>query len=129
FGFQATSTANAALPTLDLSRVYVLTTSETCSASEAVINGLRGVDLDVRQIGGGTCGKPYGFAAQDNCGISYFPIEFEGVNAKGFGDYADGFVPNGSGATGIAGCAASDDLSQPLGSPDEGLLKAALAYR
>jgi carboxyl-terminal processing protease len=129
FGFQATSTTNAALPTLDLSRVYVLTTSETCSASEAVINGLRGVDLDVRQIGGGTCGKPYGFAAQDNCGISYFPIEFQGVNAKGFGDYADGFVPNGSGATGIAGCAASDDLSQPLGSPDEGLLKAALAYR
>jgi hypothetical protein len=129
FGFQATSTTNAALPTLDLARVYVLATSETCSASEAVINGLRGVDVDVRLIGSGTCGKPYGFAAQDNCGISYFPIEFQGVNAKGFGDYADGFVPNGSGATGIAGCVASDDFTQPLGSPGEGLLKAALDYR
>jgi carboxyl-terminal processing protease len=129
YPFQATSTGNAALPTLDLSRVYVLTTSETCSASESVINSLRGVDVDVRQIGSTSCGKPYGFAAQDNCGISYFPIEFQGVNAKGFGDYADGFTPNGAGATGIAGCTAADDFTQPLGSKDEGMLKAALAYR
>jgi hypothetical protein len=129
YPFQATSTANAALPTLDLARVYVLTTAETCSASESVINSLRGVDVDVRQIGSKSCGKPYGFAAQDNCGISYFPIEFQGVNAKGFGDYADGFIPNGSGTTGIAGCVASDDFTQPLGSPGEGLLKAALDYR
>lgn len=130
YGFQSThSTTNAALPTLDLARVYVLTTAETCSASESVINSLRGVDVDVRQIGSTSCGKPYGFAAQDNCGISYFPIEFQGVNAKGFGDYADGFVPNGSGAAGIAGCVASDDFTQPLGSPGEGLLKAALDYR
>jgi hypothetical protein len=26
------------------------------------------------RVGGTTCGKPYGFAAEDNCGISYFPI-------------------------------------------------------
>jgi len=129
YPFQSTSTANAALPTLDLARVYVLTTSETCSASESVINSLRGVDVDVRQIGSTSCGKPYGFAAQDNCGISYFPIEFQGVNAKGFGDYADGFTPNGAGATGIAGCTAADDFTQPLGSANEGLLKAALGYR
>jgi len=129
YPFQSSSTANAALPTLDLSRVYVLTTSDTCSASESIVNGLRGVNVDVRQIGSTTCGKPYGFAAQDNCGISYFPIEFQGVNAKGFGDYADGFTPNGAGATGIAGCVAADDLTQPLGNENEGLLKAALAYR
>ena len=129
YPFQSTSTANAALPTLDLSRVYMLTTDDTCSASESVINSLRGVGVDVRQIGSTTCGKPYGFAAQDNCGISYFPIEFQGVNAQGFGDYADGFTPNGSGATGIAGCAAADDFTQPLGSASEGMLKAALDYR
>jgi len=120
---------DAALPTLNLSRVYVLTTASTCSASESIINSLRGVDVDVRQIGSASCGKPYGFAAKDNCGISYFPIEFKGVNAKGFGDYTDGFVPNGSGAAGVPGCVAGDDFTHELGDANEGLLKAALDYR
>lgn len=110
-------TASNALPTLNLSRVSVLTSDDTCSASEAVINGLRGVGIDVRLIGGTTCGKPYGFTAKDNCGISYFPIEFKGVNAVGFGDYADGFA---------ATCAASDDLSHALGDTSENQLSAAL---
>jgi carboxyl-terminal processing protease len=106
-----------ALPTLNLSRVTVITTDSTCSASEAIINGLRGVDVDVRIIGSTTCGKPYGFTAQDNCGISYFPIEFKGVNAKGFGDYADGFA---------ATCPAGDDFDHALGDTGEGMLNAAL---
>ncbi|WP_374564914.1 S41 family peptidase [Ideonella sp.] len=105
------------LPTLNLSRVTVITTSGTCSASEAIINGLRGVDIDVRVIGGTTCGKPYGFTAKDNCGISYFPIEFKGVNAKGYGDYADGFT---------ATCPAGDDFAHALGDAGEGMLSAAL---
>jgi C-terminal processing protease CtpA/Prc len=113
-------TQDAPLPTLGLGRVYVLATDSTCSASESIINGLRGIDVDVRIVGSTTCGKPYGFRAKDNCGISYFPIEFKGTNAKGFGDYADGFTPD---------CAAGDDLAHALGSPDEGLLATALAYR
>ncbi len=108
------------LPTLDLGRVYVLTSGSTCSASESLVNSLRGVDVDVQLIGGRTCGKPYGFTARDNCGISYFPIEFQGVNDKGFGDYADGFEP---------ACQAGDDLSQPLGAVTEGQLAAALYLR
>jgi len=32
--------------------------------------------VEVVQIGNTTCGKPYGFTAHDNCGMSYFPIEF-----------------------------------------------------
>lgn len=105
------------LPTLGLSRVTVIATASTCSASEALINGLRGVDVDVRVIGDTTCGKPYGFTAKDNCGISYFPIEFKGVNAKGYGDYADGFP---------ATCPASDDFAHALGDANEGMLAAAL---
>ena len=62
------------LPTLDLPRVYVLTNSDTCSASEAIINGLRGIDVEVIQIGNTTCGKPYGFYGFDNCGTTYFSI-------------------------------------------------------
>ena len=46
---------------LGLPRVYVLTGRRTCSASEQVINGLRGVGVDVVAIGDTTCGKPVGF--------------------------------------------------------------------
>lgn len=115
-----TCTDTKPLPTLGLNRVYVLASHTTCSASESVVNGLRGIDVDVRIVGGTTCGKPYGFNGKDNCGISYMPMEFKGVNAKGFGDYADGFD---------ADCAAADDASHALGSQDEGMLAAALAYR
>lgn len=113
-------TSSQPLPSLNLPRVYVLTTDATCSASEAIINGLRGVDVDVQIIGSTSCGKPYGFTAQDNCGISYFPIEFVGSNAKGFGDYADGFAPS---------CATGDDFATALGDSKEGMLAAALYKR
>ena len=117
------------LPALNLRRVFVLAQSGTCSASEALINSLRGVDVEVVLVGGTTCGKPYGFTAKDNCGYSYFPIEFVGVNNKGFGDYADGFVPAGSGATGVKGCAVADDFEHALGDASEAMLAAALQYR
>jgi hypothetical protein len=122
YGFSAPNPAPAgmALPYLGLKRVTVLTTAGTCSASEAVINGLRGVDVEVNIIGGQTCGKPYGFTPVDNCGTTYFSIEFQGVNAKGFGDFADGFAPT---------CTVADDLGHALGDPAENVLAAALAYR
>ena len=81
-------TPGQALPTLDLPRVYVLTGNGTCSASEAIMNGLRGVGVEVIQIGSTTCGKPYGFYPTDNCGTTYFTIQFKGSNALGFGDYS-----------------------------------------
>jgi carboxyl-terminal processing protease len=129
-GFSAGT--GAALPTLNLGRVYVLTGSGTCSASESIINGLRGVDVEVIQIGGTTCGKPYGFYATPNCGTTYFSIQFKGVNAKTFGDYSDGFSPaNVVGAAGekIAGCSVQDDFDHQLGDINEARLAAALQYR
>ncbi|ROZ62259.1 peptidase [Ramlibacter sp. WS9] len=107
------------LPRLALPRVFVLTTGGTCSASEAVINSLRGVGVEVVIIGGTTCGKPYGFSRRDNCGTAYFPIEFQGVNAVGFGDYASGFAPT---------CSLPDDFDHALGNQSERLLSAALKY-
>jgi C-terminal processing protease CtpA/Prc len=109
-----------ALPYLGLKRVTVLTTAGTCSASEAVINGLRGIDIEVNIIGAQTCGKPYGFTPVDNCGTTYFSIEFKGANAKDFGDFSDGFAPT---------CSVADDFGHALGDPAENLLAAALAYR
>ena len=44
-------------------------------------------------IGSTTCGKPYGFYPTDNCGTTYFTIQFRGENAANFGDYTDGFSP------------------------------------
>ncbi|MBE3026432.1 S41 family peptidase [Janthinobacterium sp. GW458P] len=108
------------LPTLGLKRVTLLTTGNTCSASEAIINGLRGVDVQVNLIGGSTCGKPYGFYPTPNCGTTYFAVQFQGVNAKGFGDFADGMAPT---------CDVKDDYQHPLGDPAEGMLAAALRYR
>jgi hypothetical protein len=93
------------------------------------VNGLRGVGVQVIQIGATTCGKPYGFYPEDNCGTTYFSIQFGGTNQQGFGDYGDGFVPGGTGANGVPGCAVADDLGHALGDPAEGLLAAALGYR
>ena len=129
-GFSVTN--GAALSPMTLPRVYILTTSNTCSASEAVINGLRGIDVDVVLIGSTTCGKPYGFYSADNCGQTYFSIQFKGVNDKGFGDYADGFAAtNASSAfpVKIPGCSVADDLGRELGDTSENMLAAALAYR
>jgi carboxyl-terminal processing protease len=121
-----------ALPTLDLTRVYVLTSAETCSASEAVINGLRGIGITVYQFGPDTCGKPYGFYPEDNCGTTYFSIQFKGVNDAGFGDYVEGFSVtrlNGEPAAKLQGCTAGDDLSRDLGDPAEERLRVARVYR
>ena len=59
-------------------------------------------------------------------------MQFSGINAKGFGDYIDGFAPV-EGATGdganLPGCPVADDFTRPLGDPAEGRLAAALSYR
>ena len=136
-GFHTTTqgfstTAGQALPTLALTRVFVLTGSSTCSASESIINSLQGVNVQVIQIGSTTCGKPYGFYPADNCGTTYFSIQFQGVNAKNFGAYADGFTPkNTTGTQGVLvpGCSVADDFTHALGDSGEGVLASALAYQ
>ncbi len=120
------------LPTLNLPRVFVLTGGGTCSASESIINSLRGIGVEVIQIGATTCGKPYGFYPTDNCGTTFFSIQFRGVNEAGFGDYSDGFSPSGSAlstATQLPGCVVADDYAHALGDPAEGRLAAALQFR
>ncbi len=120
------------LATVDLPRVFILSTGGTCSASELVINSLRGIGFNVILIGDTTCGKPYGFLPTDNCGQTYFTIQFRSVNDQGFGDYSDGFSPNDT--TNVfseqsPGCTVSDDLSRELGDPEEALLSTALFFR
>ena len=107
------------LPQLGLQRLYVLVSGETCSSSESIINGLRGIDVEVVLVGQTTCGKPFGFHRQDNCGWAFFPIEFQGFNAKGFGDYTAGFRPD---------CTVADNPAATPGSAGDPLLAAALVH-
>ncbi|MCS6996778.1 MAG: S41 family peptidase [Casimicrobiaceae bacterium] len=127
FAFLSTGSGNeggvafgAPLPTLNLRRLYVLTGPGTASASEAVINGLRGIGMEVITIGGTTYGKPVGQYVLDNCGTSYNLINFVTVNHEGRAEYFDGFAPV---------CAVADDFSHELGDPNEALLAAALMHR
>ncbi len=71
---------------LKLNRVYCITSSGTASASEAVINGLRGLGLTVKTIGTRSNGKNVGMEPIkfDSEGYRYefAPITFQGYNSK-----------------------------------------------
>ena len=109
------------LPYLDLPRLFVLTSPSTCSASELIINSLRGIDIEVILVGSTTCGKYHGFVSTDNCGTTYSTIQLRIVNNKGIADYDDGFLPTCS--------VADNDYDHQLGDPEESLLKTALVYQ
>ena len=107
------------LPSLNLKRVTLLVDHGTASASEAVINGLMGIDVTVNLIGATTYGKPYGFTPQGNCGRYYYAVEFKGENHKGFSAFDAGFAPT---------CTVKDDLNFQLGDLAEPRLAEALQY-
>ncbi len=124
--------AGRTLPNLPLNRVYIITGPGTCSASESIINSLRGVNVQVVLIGSTTCGKPYGFYPTDNCGTTYFTIQFRGENNANFGDYSDGFSPANTAANAgvsVPGCSVADDFTRELGDPAERRIAAALSFR
>lgn len=103
---------------LDLDRVYVLTSPDTCSASEMVINSLRPF-IDVVTVGGTTCGKPFGTRSNAYCGKVINALEVNLLNAANAGGYYDGIAAN---------CPTAENITQPLGEPDESLLSAALYH-
>lgn len=90
--------ADAVNSALDLTTVYILCTERTASASECLINGLRGLGLDVRLIGGITNGKNVGM--EPKCVVvgkyeyQFSPITFYVENGNGDRDYGAGFVPD-----------------------------------
>ncbi len=120
--------AGNALPSLNLSRVYLLVGPGTASANESIINGLLGIDFDVILVGDRTTGKPFGFYPTDNCGTTYFSVQFQTVNEKGFGDFSDGFVPTETPtlAHEVQGCPVNDDFGSELGEVTEARLATAL---
>lgn len=117
---------------LNLSRLYVLTSSTTASASEAVIN-LLDPFMEVIVIGEVTEGKNVGsqkFVSDDKVWEMH-PITSKIFNSKGKSDYADGWTPDhelgdvfdhySDGVRPIGGLV-------DLGDENERLLKAALYH-
>jgi len=99
--FDSTIQTGEAINSLNLNRVYVLTTKRSASASELVINGLDPY-IDVIQVGGTTTGKfqasfllydapaPNFDRSQANPGHTYamLPLVFKTANAAGYTDYS-----------------------------------------
>lgn len=94
-----------AVNSLNLTTVYVITTGNTASASEIIINGLKPY-VNVIQIGETTVGKNVGsFTVYDSESLTKTnvnpthkyamrPLVFKITNLADFGDYTQGLVPN-----------------------------------
>lgn len=106
---------------LKLDKLVFLTTSDSASASELVINAIEPYLGDRSSIvGTATHGKPVGMQGRVNQSYIYFLINFVIENSIGFYDYFNGLQPD---------CVVSDsDYSHQLGDPNEALLKEALYY-
>lgn len=104
---------------LSMSRVVVITTRETASASEAVINGLKPF-VNVVTIGDTTNGKPTGMNGW-SVGKKYWmwPITFKIVNSQNLGDYFEGIFPAKE---------VSDDITHDFSDRKELCLKEAIYY-
>ncbi|MDZ7899385.1 MAG: S41 family peptidase [Arcicella sp.] len=103
---------------LKLSRISIITTSGTASASEELINGLKPV-MNVKLIGSNTHGKPVGYYGFPVMGHYVFPVALKNVNSVGFFDFFEGFPVDKF---------QTDDLTRDIGDPEEACLKTALAY-
>jgi len=116
---------------LNLTRVFILTTGSSASASELVINALNPY-IDVIQIGTNTIGKFQGsallydspeFVNKQDININHFyaiqPLIFEIENAEGFTGFEEGLTPD---------IEQSEDFFNLgiLGEPSEPLLNRAL---
>jgi C-terminal processing protease CtpA/Prc len=79
---------------LSITRLVVITTRGTASASEDFINGLKPI-FDLKCIGDTTNGKPVGMVGfQFRTCYMFWPITFSLVNSAGNGDFYKGFVPD-----------------------------------
>lgn len=103
---------------LNLGSVIFITTSQTCSASELVVNSLKPY-INTAAIGRATCGKPVGFYAHDFCDSTLNAMEVTLVNSRGEGAYFNGLTPT---------CYAYDDVSSQIGDVHEPMLAEALYY-
>lgn len=107
-------------------RLAVIGTSSTASASELVTNAMIPyLRANAALIGSNTSGKPVGQIGLDRsqCDDRLRVVAFATQNAERRGDYFDGLA-------GVvqASCQAPDDVTHPLGDPQEASTRQALSY-
>jgi hypothetical protein len=105
---------------VNLSRLIVIGSRRTASASELVINGLDPHVADgVVIVGTDTFGKPVGQVGLEFCAKILRPTAFQTLNALDFGDYFFGLPVD---------CPAPDDLDIAVGADNDPNIEAALTY-
>lgn len=112
---------------VNMKRVYILATDQSASASEMVIVGLRGLNVDVTVIGQLTEGKNVGMRVMtkhvDGYDYVFAPITFQIYNAQDYSAY-------GSGIKADYKVDEWEDMRsdgwKPLGDPGEVMLQMAL---
>ncbi len=104
---------------LSITKLIVITTRETASASEDFINGLKPI-LDVRTLGDTTNGKPVGMVGIPyQTSYMFWPISFSLVNSSGQGEFYKGFPPEKY---------VPDDFTHDWNDRNEACLKEAIYY-
>jgi carboxyl-terminal processing protease len=105
--------------TLSLSKIVVITTRETASASECVMNGLKPY-LDVISIGDTTNGKPVGMDGEVvEKKYIFAEVRFKTLNKNEEGDFFDGILP---------AALVSDDITHDFDDREELCLKESINY-
>ena len=130
--FTATLSNGNGINSLNLDKIYILTSKSTASASELIINSLKPY-INVIQLGDTTIGKNVGsitlydsptFTKENlnpNHKYAMQPIVLKIVDKNGFGDYENGISPT------ISFIENFENLGV-LGNADEPLLSMALSY-
>ncbi len=103
---------------ISLSRLVVIASQGTASASELVTNSME-PHVEVTIVGDRTFGKPVGQIGVEFCSKVLRPTAFQTVNADDFGDYFGGLP---------ADCIVADNLEIAVGADNDPNLEAALAY-
>jgi C-terminal processing protease CtpA/Prc len=133
--FASQTNSGSPINTLNLNRVYILTTRSTASASELVINGLDPY-IDVITVGTTTTGKnefsltmvddperpgaPFIYSPSRESSINkdnqwaIQPLVGRNENVEGFSDYTSGFAPDIEIAEDLANMGVLGDLNEPL---------------
>ena len=94
---------------IDISRLIIVASKGTASASELVTNSLIPY-ADVWIVGDDTFGKPVGQVGLDFCDKILRPTSFQTTNADRDGDYFDGLPVD---------CVATDTLDVPIGADND----------
>lgn len=123
--FTSTIGNGSAINSLNLNKLYVITTKRTASASELLINGLKPY-ITIVQLGDVTIGKNVGsvtlydsptFSKQNvnsNHRYAMQPIVLKTINKNGFGDYQNGISPNTTLLENYGNLGELGEMSDPL---------------